>query len=216
MARKRIIHKANDKYRVFENIAKELHDKDQLKYCFVYVPEGHQPDSNANEDEDRIIYRLKSIIDTNYPYVSTNTYLGGDSYKKDKLRGFSEGKIDMLFAMKCLDEGVDVPRAEIGIFASSTGNPRQFIQRRGRLLRKHDDKTFAKIYDIIVVPDYKSQFYNSQFFEMEKSLVRNEMTRVAYFASLATNYNESRQGIEDILEFYNLEVSALIEELDEQ
>lgn len=216
MARKRIIHKANDKYRVFENISDELASKDQLKYCFVYVPEGYKPDSENQNDKDRIIYNLKSIIDNKYPSVSTNTYLGGDSHKKDKLKGFGEGDINMLFAMKCLDEGVDVPRAEIGIFASSTGNPRQFIQRRGRLLRKHDDKTFAKIYDIIVVPNFHSSHYDDKFFEMEKSLVRNEMTRVAYFASLATNYNESKKGIEDVLDFYNFEISALIEELDEQ
>lgn len=216
MARKRIIHKANDKYRVFENIADELACRDQLKYCFVYVPEGYIPDSTDQGDDNRIINNLKSIIDHKYPHITTNTYLGGDSHKRDKLRGFSEGEINMLFAMKCLDEGVDVPRAEIGIFASSTGNPRQFIQRRGRLLRKHDDKTFAKIYDIIVVPNFQSLDYDGKFFEMEKSLVRNEMIRVAYFASLATNYNESKKGIEGVLDFYNFEISALIKELDEQ
>ena len=49
--------------------------------------------------------------------------------------------------MKCLDEGVDVPRTEIAIFCSSTGNPRQYVQRRGRVLRLHDDKEKAIIYD---------------------------------------------------------------------
>ncbi len=121
-----------------------------------------------------------------------------------------------MFAMKCLDEGVDVPRAEIGIFASSTGNPRQFIQRRGRLLRKHDDKRFAKIYDMIVVPDFRSGGYSREFFEMEKSQVRAELMRVSYFASLASNYNEAREQLLDVLAFYGFEISTLIKELDEQ
>lgn len=216
MARKRIIHKAEDKYRVFENIIDKLNKRQQLKYCFVYVPEGFKPDSATKNDEDRIIYNLKSIVDNKYPNVSTNTYLGGESHKSGKLRGFSEGRINLLFAMKCLDEGVDVPRAEIGIFASSTGNPRQFIQRRGRLLRTHPDKTFAKTYDIIVAPNYKSPYYNRRYYDMERTLVENELTRVAYFASLATNYGEAKEGIADLLNFYDFEISTLVSELDEQ
>ena len=121
----------------------------------------------------------------------------------------------MLFAMKCLDEGVDVPRAEVGIFTSSTGNPRQFIQRRGRLLRKHEDKNFAYIYDTIVIPDFKNYRERSTY-EMERSLVRNELMRVAYFASLATNYHEATRSIEDVTDYYGFEVSKLITELQEQ
>ena len=74
-----------------------------------------------------------------YPNKRCNTFTGMDS--KDKrsllLKSFADGNLDILFAMKCLDEGVDIPRAERGIFTSSTGNPREFIQRRGRLLRNH-------------------------------------------------------------------------------
>ena len=97
------------------------------------------------------------------------------------LRGFSEGFIDVVFAMKILDEGVDVPQAEIGIFASSAANPRQFIQRRGRLLRKHPDKEFAKIYDMVVVPNYSSPSYDDELKKTERALIKSELTRVAYF-----------------------------------
>ena len=68
------------------------------------------------------------------------------------LKSFADGDIDVLLSMKCLDEGVDVPRAENAIFLSSTGNPRQFIQRRGRVLRRHKDKNKARIWDMIIVP----------------------------------------------------------------
>ena len=77
-----------------------------------------------------------------FPNTTCNTYTGKNSKTERKaiLQGFENGQINVLFAMKCLDEGVDIPRAEYGIFVSSTGNPRQFIQRRGRLLRKHPAK----------------------------------------------------------------------------
>ena len=73
-----------------------------------------------------------------------NSYTSEDQNLDEILKGFEEGKIEILFAMKMLDEGVDVPRAEVGVFASSTGNPRQFIQRRGRLLRKHKNKSLLQ------------------------------------------------------------------------
>lgn len=215
MDRKRIIHKSEDKFRAFGEILDELTLLNQTKYCFVYVPEGYKAQSEDAESK-RIINRMIEITHSKYPDICTNTYLGDDKNKSERLRGFSEGRIDMLFAMKCLDEGVDVPRAEVGVFASSTGNPRQFIQRRGRLLRKHKDKQFAKIYDMIVVPDFKSPIYDETYYEMEKSLVRSELIRVAYFASLATNYYQGKEVLEEILNFYNFEISTLILELQEQ
>lgn len=212
MKRKRIIHKAQDKYRVFMGIIDELVSKGKTKYCFVYTPEGVD---YSDREEEAIIEKMKRMVYDKYPQIHTNTFLGGDSGKKDKLRAFAEGQIDMLFAMKCLDEGVDVPRAEVGIFTSSTGNPRQFIQRRGRLLRKHDDKTFAYIYDTIVVPNFTSDCDHS-FFEIERSLVRNELMRVAYFASLSDNYYEAKSALLSVLDFYNIEISTLIAELQNQ
>lgn len=212
MARKRIIHKANDKYRVFMEIMDELVAKGKARYCFVYTPEG--ADSN-HYDSKKIIMKMKDLVYERYPEIRTNTFLGGDVGKKEKLRAFAEGKIDMLFAMKCLDEGVDVPRAEVGVFTSSTGNPRQFIQRRGRLLRRHEEKTFAYIYDTIVVPDY-SHFQDKSSYEMERSLVRNELMRVAYFASLSSNYYEAQEALSQVLSYYNLEIGALISELQNQ
>ena len=213
MARKRIIHKAADKSRVFMDIIDEVYQSGRLKYCFVYAPEGK--DYRVSDDE-RILETFKSLVNEKYPYVTTNTYLGEDIGKREKLRSFAEGKIDILFAMKCLDEGVDVPRAEVGIFTSSTGNPRQFIQRRGRLLRIHPDKSFARIYDLIVVPDFHQISSTDTSLDMERNLVRNELERVAYFASLASNYNQARESLSGLLDYYGFEISTLIKELQKQ
>jgi superfamily II DNA or RNA helicase len=104
-----------------------------------------------------------------------------------------------------------VPRAEYGIFASSTENPRQFIQRRGRLLRRHPDKTFAHIYDMVVVPDFQSSYYSREFWNMERNLVLGELKRVAYFANLATNnYTGALQSLDEVAQFYEIILAELI------
>jgi superfamily II DNA or RNA helicase len=206
MLRKQVLHKAEDKMRVLREIILEI-GQVKLKYCFVYVPEGY----SENEDE----YILQQMLDTIkevFPKTTCNTYIGNNNKKERTaiLSGFENGNINVLLAMKCLDEGVDIPRAEYGIFASSTGNPRQFIQRRGRLLRKHSDKTFAYIYDMIVVPNFQSIHYSNDFFNMERSLVRSELARVAYFADLAANTHSAKEVLQELADHYQLNLSELI------
>ena len=227
MQRKRILHKADDKMRVFKEIITEL-GGNKLKYCFVYVPEGKKlydsddatfysnTDNDTNEIEiyeKAIIQKMLDLTKEIFPNTTCNTYTGKNSKTERKtiLQGFENGQINILFAMKCLDEGVDVPRSEYGIFMSSTGNPRQFIQRRGRLLRKHDKKTFAHIYDMIVVPNFHSPHYSKEFWQMERNLVEGELKRVAEFAYLATNYHiDIEPTLREVTEFYDLLLSEEI------
>ena len=64
------------------------------------------------------------------------TYREDNDERQGLLTNFDKGEIDALVAMRCLDEGVDVPSTKQAILMSNTGNPMQFIQRRGRVLRK--------------------------------------------------------------------------------
>jgi superfamily II DNA or RNA helicase len=107
--------------------------------------------------------------------------------------------------MKCLDEGVDVPRSELAIFCASTGNPRQFIQRRGRVLRVHKDKSHATIHDLVVVPEVSDE----STFEMEKGLVKKELERVVDFSNLALNKTYTYNTLKNILQYYNLDINDL-------
>lgn len=209
LKRKNIIHKASNKIASFKNILLQLKKINKLKYAFAYIPEGYV-NQNSNEDERLIDLYIKAGAET-IPALKMNSYTSEDDKLDEILRGFSEGKIDVLFAMKMLDEGVDIPRAEIGIFCSSTGNPRQFIQRRGRLLRKHKDKAFATIYDMVVVPNSANS--SADFFNMEKNLVKNEIQRVAHFASLSMNFYDSKRNLEDVLSKYELNLDQIISEL---
>lgn len=200
MQRKRIVHKCADKLRVFREIISEI-GEESLKYTFVYAPQGRYEKVGEDEDNcDDIAFIQKLLDETRavYPHKRCNRIIGDDSREQRAclLTAFADGTIDILFAMKCLDEGVDVPRAEYGIFTSSTGNPREFIQRRGRLLRNHPDKRYSKIYDIIVVPSCGEQ---QDLGRIEQNLLRSELKRVAYFADLAMN-NYANGGAFEVLQ----------------
>ena len=213
--RKRILHKASGKLSALKTIIRDI-GEEALKYCFVYVPEGLSEKDNeysGSEDSSKIIQDMLFAIKDVYPNIRCNTYIGEKSKKERKsiLTGFAEGKIDVLLAMKCLDEGVDIPRTQYGIFASSTGNPRQFIQRRGRLLRKHDDKSIAYIYDMIVVPSSVIDGVEPEYFSIEAKLVRQELARVAYFAQLSSNYYQDvKPALQEITDYYHLNLAELI------
>ena len=103
--------------------------------------------------------------------------------------------------MKCLDEGVDVPRSELAVFCASTGNPRQFIQRRGRILRNHPDKHKAVIHDLVVAPVINT---NDECFVMERNLLRSELKRVRDFATMSENSDFAYKELDEVLSYYEL------------
>jgi superfamily II DNA or RNA helicase len=209
LKRKNIIHKASNKIELFKTVLLELKSSNKLRYIFTYVPEGYV---YLEEGEQyRLLNSFMLTASKTLPKIKINSYTAEDDKLDDILRGFSEGKIEMLFAMKMLDEGVDVPRAEIGIFCSSTGNPRQFIQRRGRLLRKHIDKAYATIYDMIVIPNQNN--LDKDLFNMERNLVKNELQRVAYFASLSLNFYDTKDQIASVCSKYELNLDQIVSEL---
>lgn len=105
------------------------------------------------------------------------------------LEEFDTGGMQALVAMKCLDEGVDVPATTTAFILASSSNPREFIQRRGRILRTYPNKRRATIYDLIAVPPQPRR--GSAVSESERSIVRRELARFKEFASAADNEYEA-------------------------
>ena len=100
--------------------------------------------------------------------------------------------------MKCLDEGVDVPSAETAIIMASTSNPREYIQRRGRILRRHPDKDLAIIYDMIVSLSEKHlRRLDRNQRELELKIMGKESLRYREFANDAVNYDECFKLLDD-------------------
>lgn len=214
LKRKQIIHKARNKKDIFQNILKEhLNKTGTLKYTLVYVPEGNKPDDYTadifdsydmiNDDEDTVhlINEYTSIVRDLDSHIVVRQFTSESSDRDAMLKDFANGSIDVLTSMKCLDEGVDVPRSELAIFCASTGNPRQFIQRRGRVLRTHAEKKYAIIHDLVVIPDNN---FDPSCQDIEKNLVANEIRRVRDFAVLSENCNDTLNVLDDILEQYQI------------
>lgn len=195
--RKRIIHKAKNKLKVLKEILDELVAQNiELNYILVYVPEGF------DKDEDiRLINNFSKIIAFDYKLKQCQ-FIDGTKDKNKILKKFAQGDLQILTSMKCLDEGVDIKRAEIAIFCASTGNPRQFIQRRGRILRVHKEKKFAKIYDMIVIPEYNS--LKSNIKSMEKSIIEGELRRVYEFANIAENKYSALKYLDPIISKFGI------------
>lgn len=109
--------------------------------------------------------------------------------------------IDGLVAIRCLDEGVDIPDVRRAFILSSSSNPKEFIQRRGRVLRKAKNKEFAEIYDFLVVP----YGYNSdEEYKVNKKYLEKELTRYREFADLALNNAECEEPLIEIMSEYHL------------
>ncbi|MEX0996927.1 MAG: DEAD/DEAH box helicase family protein [Flavobacteriaceae bacterium] len=231
--RKRIIHQASNKKDKLIEILKEINDKD-FKHTIVYVPEGFEPDYSitdisVTDDEDlRIIDDYNTTIQN--LGIRTHQIIGGMNMleRENILKQFNDGLIQVLTAMKTLDEGVDIPATKCAIFCASTGNPRQFIQRRGRILRNNDGKEYATVYDLIIEPNDIS-YWNlfpkdkrEKLQKMEINIFRNELYRVANFLYASENLsdlhiqrNSDIKKLVELTELYNLDIFSLINELIE-
>jgi len=193
--RQAIVVNARAKYGAFDKLLQELKT---IKYLLVYC-------SPQQIDIVQDTFNKNSII--NHRFTGQEEIIPKKEYdnKSERdyiLSNFENGNYHALVAMKCLDEGINVLRAEVGIFMASSGNPKQFIQRRGRLLRRHPKKKIAKIYDIFVVP-FLDERKAQNIDDVERNILRKELKRYEEFASVADNKLEAMNSIFEIKEIYD-------------
>ena len=132
---------------------------------------------------------LNEVIDTFHSERISPLRYDSSMSKDDKqrnLEAFSNGTGDFLVAIKCLDEGVDIPTCDSAILMANSKSTREFIQRRGRLLRKDPSKTLSRIFDILVLPvDPRST--SRGISRTEYQIVESELKRARLFAQSALN-----------------------------
>jgi len=178
--RARVLKKAHGKLSSLEEILSEIVDP---KGCLIYCSDRDQINEAIElVSRKKITYRTF----TGEEGTSPNKEFGGKSERDWILESFESGQIQALIAMRCLDEGVDIPSARLGIIMASTTNPREFIQRRGRLLRRAPGKDFAQIYDMIVAPIFPSAD-NSEELKSARRIMEKELKRSDEFAKDALN-----------------------------
>ena len=203
--RKNVIHKAARKVGSLISIVKEI-GVENFKDAFIYVPEGIEIDySNSDESpSEEEITLNKNLIDVYLKnlyekYGLKMAKFTGETTNRDQiLNQFKDHKLDALLAMKCLDEGVDIPQAKYAIFCSSTGNPRQYIQRRGRVLRKYEGKDYAIIYDLIVKPVIDHTDTDDRLKKIEKNIFLSELRRLVNFSVLSENKDSCLKSLESL------------------
>lgn len=124
--------------------------------------------------------------------------------------------LQAVVAIKCLDEGVNIPSIERAFILASSTNPREYIQRRGRVLRKFPGKKYSYIYDFIVVPVNLNNIsdYSEEFLNNFKTLEKNEIERIKEFSSLSENSHESDDLINEITDSFGINNFEIDDDFD--
>lgn len=182
-------------------------DTHMLVYCGAASVQEESSVYGVDPEEmrqiDRITRKLGIDLDMN---VAQFTSHENKKERQNRIREFTDGDIQALIAMKCLDEGVNIPKIKTAFVLASTTNPKEYIQRRGRVLRKAKGKDEAVIYDFITLPRPVEDTYEMTEEELsyDRSLVKNELARMEEFKRLAKNPYDSDFLIEELREAYNL------------
>lgn len=124
---------------------------------------------------------------------------GGLSERDYIIKLFKEKQYKVLVAIKCLDEGIDIPSADRAIVMASSTNPREYVQRIGRIIRQAPGKYSAIIHDMIIKPSL-DLFYDDTLIEMEKKIFKKEMDRVLELSENAINNTSITNMVFDILQ----------------
>jgi len=194
--RQKIIINAINKLNAFNEIISSFN---QIKHCLVYCSPEQISEVQKIINEHEIIqhkftHRENTKSEKDFEYLSEREFL---------LKEFEIGKYQILVAMKCLDEGVDVPQARIAIILASSSNPREYIQRRGRILRPYPKKDKAIIYDFIVTPPL-NKIFNKNLKDIEKKIIEKEFIRYKEFADASNNKLECLNKIYKVQEYLGI------------
>ncbi len=182
-SRLRVISMADEKMQDIIPIINRVSADDHF---IVYCGDGKLFDSSGAEIKH--IQAIKNVL-TNMGYkVSQFTAKENMKERMQLIDAFNSQKISTLVAIRCLDEGINIPSIKSALILSSNDNYREFVQRRGRILRTYKGKDCAIIYDVIVLPSH----------DME-SWAAIEFRRFYEYAHLALNWNS---GLESELQSY--------------
>lgn len=159
-------------------LSQEIQSMDSKAHTLIYC--GTHRDSEGLRHIDKVLKLVGKELG-----LKARKFTASESLeeRQEILSFFASGDLEVIAAIKCLDEGVDVPATKNAFILSSTTNPREFIQRRGRVLRKAQGKTQAAIFDFIVIPPKHAA--------ISPELVSREVFRGLEYNSLAINSKDN-------------------------
>lgn len=189
-------------------LAKAIKPFRKENHILVYCGATTIDEQDENGDDMRQIDAITELLGNELKMNVAQFTSKEDSNTRDMLKKkfFDGDYLQVLVAIKCLDEGVNIPAIKTAFILASTTNPKEYIQRRGRVLRRYPGKEFAIIYDFVTLPRPLDEAGNLTFDEIrcEKSMVKNEINRMIEFKRLALNRMESDILIDDIIKTYHL------------
>ena len=191
---------ANNKYaeleRILDAIQYECDKKEEkIKNTIIFVSDGQL---------SNVLQILKKRNITAHKFTQAegtepSSKYGGVSEREFLIQQFTKGKYQVLVAIKCLDEGIDIPSAQTGIIMASSTNPREYVQRVGRIIRQAPGKSSAVLYDMIIHPDL-SGFRDDTLADFEEKVFRKEMIRVQDLCKNALNNTMVIEEVFSVLE----------------
>ena len=190
--RLRVISMADAKMAMLKAIIKN--DIEEEDHFVVYCGDGHLFDKNG--DELRHIQAVKIALSELDYKASQFTAKENMATRMELVDAFNKGQIDALAAIRCLDEGINIPSIKSALILSSNDDYREFVQRRGRILRLYPGKEYAKIYDVVVLPSSLSDVWAAI-----------ELRRFHEYAKLAKNWKELSGTLTKLLTQYGLDMA---------
>lgn len=191
LKRARLLASARGKMPVLQAM---LADRRDETHMLIYCGDG-RPEAGEDEMPARQIDEVVAMAEDLGIICALYTADTPPDRRRRILVDFDEGRIQALIAIRCLDEGVDVPSTRTAFILSSSTNPRQFVQRRGRVLRRSPatGKTRAEIFDFFMVPE--STETGGSVSKAMAGVVRKQLDRVLEFSTLALNGPAARKEL---------------------
>lgn len=211
--RARVVAGAKDKIpKLQDQIKPFVEDKHILVYCGATTVRD-EDDANFGKKQIALVADLLG----NKMNMRVGRFTSQESaQERSQIReAFAEGTaLQALVAIKCLDEGVNIPSIKTAFILASSTNPKEYIQRRGRVLRKFPGKEYAVIYDFVTLPfplDKLGGQYDA-ISESTKGLVRRELIRMMDFAEIAENPSSTLELLLKIKQGFNISDKELFDE----
>ena len=190
IARARLIGRVESKV---ERLRELLQERKESTHNLIYC-------GDARENDERQVDRVLRVVGHDVGMRTAKFTSGENATERQVLLDrFTTGELQALIAIRCLDEGVDVPATATAFILASSTNPRQYIQRRGRVLRRAPGKDTATIYDFIAVPDLEELARtDAHALQTERGLLKRELERANEFAELAINPGRALEELRKI------------------
>ena len=184
-------------------------DTHMLVYCGAARSNDFSSDESERDAEgERQIVSVSKMLGHDLGMKVTHFTSAESASEREKIK-YQFANADpyqAIVAIKCLDEGVNIPSIKTAFILASSTNPKEYIQRRGRVLRKAPNKPHAVIFDFVILPTpLDCVCYGSENARLDLSLVKKEIIRMREFGEISKNPSEADKLVQELSEAYGLD-----------